>query len=132
MKFSELYDIKNYKISDFEVTGILCDSRKVVKDSVFVCIQGAAMDGHDFAKDAYEKGASVIISQKELEFDNVIVVEDTKAVYATLCAAYFNNPSKSLKIIGVTGTSGKTSVTYMTKNLLESQGKKVGLIGTIQ
>ncbi len=132
MKFSELYNVGNVKIDDFDVKGVFCDSRRVTKHSIFVCIVGTAMDGHNFAKSAYENGASAIFCEKDLGLDNQIIVEDTKSVYATLCAAYFGNPSKKMKLIGVTGTSGKTSVTYILKNLLESQGKKVGLIGTIQ
>lgn len=131
MKFSELYN-KSIDIKDFEVNGVFCDSRRVTKDSVFVCIVGSAMDGHNFAKSAYDNGAGAIVCERDLGLSNQIIVEDSKAVYSTLCAAYFGNPAKSLKLIGVTGTSGKTSVTYMTKSLLEKQGKKVGLIGTIQ
>ncbi len=132
MKFSEIYKEKPSNIKDFEVATILCDSRKVVKDSVFFCIVGSVTDGHKFAKTAYENGASAIFCEKDLGLPNQIVVDDTKALYSLLCANYFGNPAKKLKLIGVTGTSGKTSVTYMTKSLLEKQGKKVGLIGTIQ
>ena len=132
MKFSELYCCKNINVKDFEVSGVFCDSRRVVKDSVFVCIVGSAMDGHDFAKAAYESGAGAIVCERDLGLDNQIIVENSKQVYATLCANYFGNPANDLKLIGVTGTSGKTSVTYILKNLLEAQGKKVGLIGTIQ
>lgn len=132
MKFSELFNERCINIEDFEVAGIFCDSRRVTKNSVFVCIVGSAMDGHDFAKSAYDNGAAAIICEKDTGLANQIIVDDSKAVYATLCAAYFGNPAKKLKLIGVTGTSGKTSVTYMTKSLLENQGKKVGLIGTIQ
>lgn len=131
MRFSELYDGKN-NIKDFDVKGIFCDSRRVVKDSVFVCIVGSATDGHNFAKSAYENGAGAIICERDLGLPNQVIVDDSKAVYSTLCAKYFGNPAKGLKLIGVTGTSGKTSVTYMVKSLLEKQGKKVGLIGTIQ
>lgn len=132
MKFSELYKDKPESIKDFEVSSVLCDSRKVVENSVFVCIVGSITDGHNYAKGALEKGATVIFCEKDLGLDNQIIVEDTKAVYSILCANYFGNPADKLKLIGVTGTSGKTSVTYMTKSLLEKQGKKVGLIGTIQ
>lgn len=132
MKFSEIYSFAKLKIKDFDVAGVFCDSRKVTENSVFVCIVGSAMDGHDYAKSALENGAKAIICERDLGLDNQIIVEDTKAVYSTLCANYFGNPAKKLKLIGVTGTSGKTSVTYMTKSLLEKQGKKVGLIGTIQ
>ena len=131
MRFSELYDGKN-NIKDFDVKGVFCDSRRVVKDSVFVCIVGSATDGHNFAKSAYENGAGAIICERDLGLPNQVIVDDSKAVYSTLCAKYFGNPAKGLKLIGVTGTSGKTSVTYMVKSLLEKQGKKVGLIGTIQ
>lgn len=132
MKFSQIYDLSTINITDFEVSGVFCDSRKVVKNSVFVCIAGVQTDGHLFAKQANENGAAVIFCEKDLGLDNQIVVQDTKAVYSVLCAAFFGNPSKQLKLIGVTGTSGKTSTTYMIKSLLEKQGKKVGLIGTIQ
>ena len=132
MKFSEIYQEKPSYIKDFEVATVLCDSRKVVKNSVFFCICGTVTDGHKFAKSAYDNGAAAIFCEKDLGLDNQIIVDDTKAVYSLLCANYFGNPAKKLKLIGVTGTSGKTSVTYMTKSLLEKQGKKVGLIGTIQ
>lgn len=132
MKFSELYKNKPSNIKDFEVSTVLCDSRKVVENAVFVCIDGFVTDGHNFAKDACEKGAGAIFCERDLGLDNQIIVDDTKATYSLLCANYFGNPADKLKLIGVTGTSGKTSVTYMTKSLLENQGKKVGLIGTIQ
>ncbi|MBQ7128675.1 MAG: UDP-N-acetylmuramoyl-L-alanyl-D-glutamate--2,6-diaminopimelate ligase [Clostridia bacterium] len=132
MKFSEIYKEKPNNIKDFEVASILCDSRKVVKNSVFFCITGSVTDGHNFAESAYDNGASAIFCEKDLGLSNQIIVDDTKAVYSLLCANYFGNPAKKLKLIGITGTSGKTSVTYMTKSLLEKQGKKVGLIGTIQ
>ncbi len=132
MKFSELSKIYDDRFNDIEITGISCDSRKVQEGSIFVCIEGTVSDGHDFAKSAYDNGASIIITQKDLSLDNQIVVDDTRKVYAQLCAAYFGNPAKSMKLIGVTGTSGKTTVTYMTKSLLEKAGYNVGLIGTIQ
>ena len=132
MKFSELYCCEKLNIKDFEVSGVFCDSRRVVKDSIFVCIVGSAMDGHNFAKSAYDAGAGAIVCERDLGLDNQIIVENSKQVYAQLCAGYFDNPAKKLKLVGVTGTSGKTSVTYILKNLLEAQGKKVGLIGTIQ
>ena len=132
MKFSELSKKYDDKFSDIEITGISCDSRKVQEGSIFVCIEGTVSDGHKFAKSAHDNGASIIITQKDLSLDNQIIVDDTRKVYAELCAAYFGNPAKSMKLIGVTGTSGKTTVTYMTKSLLEKAGYSVGLIGTIQ
>ncbi|MBQ2676012.1 MAG: UDP-N-acetylmuramoyl-L-alanyl-D-glutamate--2,6-diaminopimelate ligase [Clostridia bacterium] len=132
MKFCNIYKDAPDIFCNKEITGITCDSRKVREGSVFVCISGTQSDGHSFAQSAYNSGAAVIVCERDLGLDNQLVVEDSRAVYATMCAAYFGNPADKLKIIGVTGTSGKTSVTYMTKSLLEQAGHKVGLIGTIQ
>ena len=119
-------------LRDLDITGVTCDSRKVQKGFAFVCIKGALSDGHDYAKTALEQGAAVIICEKDLKLDNQVIVEDTHKAFATMSANWFSNPADSLKLIGVTGTNGKTSVTYMLKKVLESFGEKVGLIGTIQ
>lgn len=131
MRFGELYN-GNSVFSDLEVTGLTCDSRQVVPGGVFVCITGAAEDGHKYAASANEKGAAVIVCERDLGLSNQLVVEDTKPVFADMCAAWFGHPADKLKIIGVTGTNGKTSVSYMLKAILETAGEKVGLIGTIQ
>lgn len=119
-------------LKELEISGVTCDSRKVKNGYAFVCIVGSLSDGHDYAQSALEKGAAVIVAQKDLGIDNQIIVEDTHAAFATMCANWFGNPAKKLKLIGVTGTNGKTSVTYMLKSILESAGHKVGLVGTIQ
>ncbi len=131
MKLKNLIDV-DVKMADIEITGITCDSRKVQNGSIFVCIKGFKSDGHDFAKTALEKGAAVIITERDLGITNQIIVEDSHAAFADLSAAWFQNPAKDLKLIGVTGTNGKTSVTYMLKKILETAGYKVGLVGTIQ
>ena len=130
MKLSELIEIGS--LNDCEITGVTCDSRLVKSGFAFVCINGAKFDGHTFAQSALELGAAVVITEKNLGLDREITVEDTHAAYAHMCAKWFGNPADSLKLIGVTGTNGKTSVTYMLKKILESKGYKVGLIGTIQ
>ena len=130
MKLSELIEIG--KLKDLEITGITSDSRVVKKGYAFVCIEGPIADGHNYAASALERGAALIISEKNLGFENEITVKDTHAVYSQMCAKWFDNPADSLKLIGVTGTNGKTSVTYMLKKILEAEGHKVGLIGTIQ
>ena len=132
MKFSEIYKNSPEKFANIQITGVYCDSRKVTQNSVFVCINGSAMDGHKFADKAAAAGAAVIVCEKDIGLDNQIIVEDSRVVYAAMCSAYFGDPASKLKIIGVTGTSGKTSVTYMVKTMLEKAGHKVGLIGTIQ
>lgn len=131
MKLYNLIDCEN-NLKEIEITGVTCDSRAVKSGFAFVCISGSKSDGHNYAKSALEKGAAVIIAERDLEIENQIIVEDTHAAYSTICANWFGNPAKDLKLIGVTGTNGKTSVTYMLKKILEGQGYKVGLIGTIQ
>ncbi len=131
MKLKNLIEC-NSNMGEWEIKGVTCDSRKVEKDFAFICIVGALSDGHDYAKQALEKGARVIITQKDLKLDNQIVVENTHSAYAEMSANWFQNPAKDLKLIGVTGTNGKTSVTYMLKKILEAKGEKVGLVGTIQ
>lgn len=120
------------KFSETEISFLTDDSRKVTKGTAFVCICGPVSDGHSYAQSAIEKGATVIICERDLGLDNQIIVEDTHAVYASMCAAWFGNPANSLKLIGVTGTNGKTSTTYMLKSIIEAAGHKAGLIGTIQ
>lgn len=131
MKLKDLI-LNDSIFSETEITGITCDSRNVKPGFAFVCINGSLSDGHNFAQSANEKGAAVIIAERDLGLENQIVVEDTHAAYADMCAKWFGNPADKLKLIGVTGTNGKTSVTYMLKKILEALGHKVGLIGTIQ
>ncbi len=120
------------KYADFDITGITSNSACVEKDNLFFCISGTKFDGHKFALDAVSKGASVIIAEKDTGAPNQIIVDDTRAFYAKASAKWFNEPAKKLKLVGITGTNGKTSVSYMIKYILESVGYKVGLIGTIQ
>ncbi len=120
------------ELSNIEIKGLTCDSRKVEEGFAFVCINGTTFDGHDFALKAEEKGAAVIISEKATGAKNEVVVEDTHGAYALMSAAFFGYPSKSLKLVGVTGTNGKTSVTYMLKAIIEEAGYKTGVVGTIQ
>lgn len=126
-----LPDIKS-DFSEVNITGVTCNSKAVKEGFVFVCIEGASADGHNFADSALKSGAAVIITQKNLGIKKQIVVENTRKIYALMCAEWFGNPAKKLRLIGVTGTNGKTSVTYMLKAVLEQAGYKVGLIGTIQ
>ena len=132
MKLSNILPEYTGKFSDCEITGITCNSRDVKEGYAFICISGTKVDGHTFAKDAKDSGAAVIIAQKDINLENQIIVKDTRAAYAKMCANWFGNPSKDLRLIGVTGTNGKTSITYMLKSVLENAGYKVGLIGTIQ
>ncbi len=120
---------------DKTITTLVYDSRKAEKDSLFVCVKGAMVDGHTFAKDVVQKGASVLVVEDAVEVPEeitVIRVEDTRVALAFLSAAYFDYPADTLKVIGITGTKGKTTTTYMVKSILENAGYKTGLIGTIE
>ncbi len=115
-----------------EITGITCDSRRIEKDGVFVCIDGTAMDGHRFAADAEKAGATAILTQRDMGLRTQLLVADTRRAWAQLCANWFGHPAKKLHLIGVTGTNGKTTTTCLMKSMLEYAGHKVGLIGTVQ
>lgn len=132
MKLSELIPKLNGKMGNMDIVGVTSDSRKVKQGYAFFCINGPLQDGHSYANDALKKGAAVIVSEKDLKLQNQVVVKDTKEAFFKACSVWFHNPLDSIKLIGVTGTNGKTSVSYMTKAILESAGYKCGLIGTIQ
>ena len=120
---------------DIEISHLIYDSRKAGKDDLFVCIKGMAVDGHKFVGEVAQKGAAAIVVQENVEAPEgvtVIKVEDTRYALALLSAAYFDHPAEKMRVIGVTGTKGKTTTTYMVKSILESAGYKVGLIGTIE
>ncbi len=120
---------------DREITSLVYDSRKAEKGSVFVCIRGAVRDAHEFAPEVAQKGASVLVVEHPVEVPSdvtVLQVSDTRLALAVLSAAYFGHPAKELLTIGITGTKGKTTATYMVRSILEASGFQTGLIGTIE
>ena len=120
---------------DTEVTDIVNDSRKITPGCLFFCIPGAVTDGHKFAAQAAEQGAAVLVVSKEVEVPDsvtVIWVEDPRYAMALIAAAWYDYPAEQIPVIGVTGTKGKTTTTYMIKSILEHAGHQVGLIGTIE
>ncbi len=132
MKLAKLLKVDNKLLSELEITGVTCDSRKVLPGFAYVCICGSNQDGHKYAPSALEAGAAVVITERDLGLDKQIIVDDTHKAYSLMSARWFGNPADSLKLIGVTGTNGKTSITYILKKILEDAGHKVGVIGTIQ
>jgi UDP-N-acetylmuramoyl-L-alanyl-D-glutamate--2,6-diaminopimelate ligase len=114
-----------------QVSSVTNDSRQVRNGSIFVCIKGGKFDGHQKAGDALAAGAAAVVVERDLGLPRQILVENTRAAYAILCGNHFGNPSRRLKLVGVTGTSGKTTVTFLIKSILQQAGKKVGLMGTI-
>ena len=122
------------------VSGITGDSRKVQEGFLFFCIVGANRDGHDFAAEVAKKGASVLLVSHEVSLPPVcaekepllVRVSDTRYAMAFVAAAWYDHPASRLKTIGITGTKGKTTTTYLIKDILEKAGRRVGLIGTIE
>ncbi len=134
MKLSEILkgiDVKS-AYSDVDVLDVTQDSRLVKEGSLFVCIKGAVFDGHNVAAEMLEKGAAAIVVERDLGLDKQIIVDNSRTVYSPICSNFFNNPADKLKLIGLTGTNGKTTTTFLIKQILENVGKKVGLIGTVQ
>ena len=124
---------------EFDVQGIAHDSRKVEDGYMFIAVKGFETDGHEYIGQAIENGAKVIvvediskINKSDLKADTTLVVApDTRKALAIIACNFFGNPSKKFNLIGITGTKGKTTTTFMVKKVLESYGQKVGLIGTI-
>jgi len=134
MKLSEILngiEVLN-KYDDREVLDVTQDSRLVKEGSLFVCIKGNSFDGHSVAGEMLDKGAAAVVTERDLGLDNQIIVADSRAVYSPVCANFYGNPAKQLKLIGLTGTNGKTTTSFLIKQILENTGKKVGLIGTVQ
>lgn len=118
--------------NDTEVLDVAQNSRLVEEGTLFVCIKGAAFDGHSVAKEMLDKGAAAVIVERDLGLDRQVIVKDSRAVFSPICANFFGNPAEKLELIGLTGTNGKTTTTFLIKQIFENVGKKVGLIGTVQ
>lgn len=139
MRLQELLNGVTYEliqgVLEKDIENIQYDSRKISKNDIFVCLSGFEVDGHNYASKAIELGASVIICEKDIKVENdevtVIKVKEGRKVLAIISSNYFGNPTKKLKILGVTGTNGKTTTVYILKSILEKAGKKVGLVGTV-
>ncbi len=121
-------------LKDSDVTGISYDSRKIQRGNLFVCLRGRNTDGHIYAAEAVLRGASVVVSEKELSLPGgmpLLLVEDTRKALADISANYYGHPDRFISLYGITGTNGKTTVSYLIKSGLETWGKLSGLTGTI-
>lgn len=142
MRLTDLLEKLKYECvqgsTDVEVSAVENDSRKVKPGSLFICIEGANFDGHQYAAEVADKGAKVLVVSKPVEDAvaekdiTVIRVENTRYAMAFISAAWFGHPAEKLKVIGITGTKGKTTTTYLVKSILENAGIRCGLVGTIE
>lgn len=146
MKCSEALIKLQYEVlkgnTEVEFSDVIYNTKKLCQDCMFICIKGANFDSHDFVLEAAKGGAKVLVVSRsadelpmaELEQLDVTVIKvaDTRYAMAYISAAYFGNPAEKLKVIGITGTKGKTTTTYLVKSILENAGFQVGLIGTIE
>ena len=118
---------------NIEVKDVSYDSRKIPKNSAFVCLNGENFDGHDYVKKALENGAVAIISEKNVDCGDVplVLVKNSRESLAYISAALFSHPAKKLKTIGITGTKGKTTTACMIREILKKSNIKAGIIGTL-
>ncbi|WP_435382658.1 UDP-N-acetylmuramoyl-L-alanyl-D-glutamate--2,6-diaminopimelate ligase [Bacillus altitudinis] len=116
-----------------EITSIEMDSREVKKGSLFVCIKGYTVDGHDYAEKAVKSGAAAIVAEHPLHITDVpvIIVKHSQRALARMADAFYEQPTHKLNLIGITGTNGKTSTTHMIEQMMRKADKKTGLIGTM-
>lgn len=137
MRISELIkNIDGVQVygEDINIEKLVFNTKDVSANSLFFCIEGIKVDGHIFAEKAIETGAIALVVSKELNLNHravIIKVKDTRKAMALMSANFFNNPTDKLDIIGITGTNGKTTSTFMLKSILDNAGHKTGLLGTI-
>ena len=137
MKLKEILRDIDYickSFPDIDIKDIAYDSRKAGEDIVFVCLEGAFADGHKFARSAYDKGSRAFVCSKDVDLPEdaiIIKTENTRSALAKMSCSFFRNPSKDIKVIGITGTKGKTTVAHIVKFALEEAGIMCGIIGTV-
>lgn len=118
-------------LPEAEITAVTNDSRRVQPGSVFVCTVGRTSDGHRYAQQALDAGAALVVTERPLGLSAEVTVPNGRMAYAQLCSAFFDHPARKLRLVAVTGTNGKTTVTTIIKQILEAGGHRCGLIGTI-
>ena len=139
MKLKEIIEDTEFEILrgsiDINIVGVENDSRRVSRDNMFIAIEGFTVDGHDFIDQVVGNGANCVVVQRDIQIEKegvtLIKVEDTIEALARFSSRFYGEPSKKLDLIGITGTNGKTSITYLIKNIFEADGKKTGIIGTM-
>ncbi|MDP4085414.1 MAG: UDP-N-acetylmuramoyl-L-alanyl-D-glutamate--2,6-diaminopimelate ligase [Bacillota bacterium] len=121
-----------YKGENPEIESVENDNRKIHPGSMFICIKGYTVDGHDFAEAAVQSGAVAVLAERPLSLSvPVIVVKDTSRAMAVIADAFYGHPTKNLHLIGITGTNGKTTTSHLIEKILADAGRRTGLIGTM-
>lgn len=137
MLLKKLLKNLDYKIiqgdDNINIENVCYDNRKVANNDLFICVKGFKVDGHSFIEDAKKRGAVALIVSEDIDIEGITVikVEDTRKALAIVSSNFFGNPKEKIKLLGVTGTNGKTTSAFIMKSILEKAGYKVGLIGTI-
>ncbi|MBN8234350.1 UDP-N-acetylmuramoyl-L-alanyl-D-glutamate--2,6-diaminopimelate ligase [Halobacillus kuroshimensis] len=132
LRFVPFYQ-SSRSLKHVSITGLSMDSRATSPGDMFICMRGVNMDGHRFAADAVKRGAAAVIAEEPLSLNvPVILVNDTTRAAAMTAAAFYRNPSEDLHVTGITGTNGKTSISYLLYDIFQRMKKKTGLIGTIE
>lgn len=130
IKNINVVEVLNYK--DIDIKGISYNSNTINSHEIFVCLKGEHVDGHNFAQSAFEKGAVALMCEKPLNIEiPQIIVRSTQESIADLAAIFYHNPTRSLNLMGVTGTNGKTTVAHLVQKIFEQNSKKCALIGTL-
>lgn len=133
----KLYDILEGNaetlLENIEIKGITDNTANVTEGGIFVCVKGGSFDGHTAAEEMLSKGAACVVCERDLGLgERQIITDNSRRLYGLMCSAWFGHPERRMKLIGVTGTNGKTTITSVIKKVLTANGCKVGLVGTIQ
>ncbi len=131
MKLSKLLSGIDTKVRDCEINDVVIDSRQVKLGDMFVALSGENFDGHDYVDEALKNGAACVLVEKNIIKPNVVKVDNTRKSLAIVAANFWDKPRKKFQLVGITGTNGKTTTTFIVKNILECMNKKVGVIGTL-
>lgn len=135
MLLSKLANSTNCKLigADCDINRIDYDSRRIEKGNLFVCVNGTFQDGHKYAETAVKNGAAALLCEHELPLPvPQVIAPNSRIAMAEMAAELYGQPAKGITIIGVTGTNGKTTTTYMLKSIFENAGHRCGIIGTIR
>src|SRR3712207_1568972 len=128
-----LRDLMGDAAPEVEVSGLAYSSASVTPGTLFFCVPGLRVDGHDFAPDAVERGAVALVVQRPLGLGvPEVVVDDVRAAMGPAAARFYGDPTADLKVVGITGTNGKTTTAFLVRHLLEAAGIQTGLLGTVK